>query len=142
MIKVVMDHIVLNVEDDEEMIAFYHEVLRLPTERLEDYRAGDVPFPSLRLNADTIIDLFPKELWEKSAPRGEGRQNLNHFCIAITKTDWEALIKRLEARKISIERGPVRLWGARGIGTSIYFRDPENNLIEARHYEGSGSEEA
>jgi len=142
MIKVVMDHIVLNVEDDEEMIAFYHEVLRLPTERLEDYRAGDVPFPSLRLNADTIIDLFPKELWEKHAPGGEGRQNLNHFCIAITKTDWEALIKRLEARKISIEKGPVRLWGARGIGTSIYFRDPENNLIEARHYEGSGSEEA
>jgi len=140
--KVVMDHIVLNVEDDEAMIAFYNEVLQLTTERLEDYRAGNVPFASLRLNADTIIDLFPKKLWQNSAPRGEGRQNLNHFCIALSKTDWEALAKRVEAGKISIERGPVRLWGARGIGTSLYFRDPENNLIEARHYEDSGGEEA
>ena len=38
--KCIMDHIVLNVEDDEKMIAFYSEVLQLPTERLEEYRAG------------------------------------------------------------------------------------------------------
>ncbi len=134
--KCLMDHIVFNVEDDEKMIAFYKEVLQLPTERLEEYRAGDVPFASLRLNADTIIDLFPKELWQKTASRGEGRENLNHFCISVTRADWDALVKRLETRGISIERGPVRLWGAQGMGTSIYFRDPENNLIEARHYEG------
>jgi catechol 2,3-dioxygenase-like lactoylglutathione lyase family enzyme len=140
--KCIMDHIVLNVEDDEKMIAFYSEVLQLPTERLEEYRAGGVPFPSVRLNPDTIIDLFPKKMWEKNAPRGEGRENLNHFCITVTHTDWEALVKRLETREISIERGPIRLWGAHGTGTSIYFRDPENNLIEARYYQGSGEEES
>ena len=58
-----MDHIVLNVEDEEKMIAFYSEVLELVPERLEEYRAGDVPFPSVRLNSDTIIDLFPKRIW-------------------------------------------------------------------------------
>jgi len=136
-----MDHIVLNVEDDETMIAFYSEFLQLPTERLEEYRAGAVPFASLRLNADTIIDLFPKKLWEKNARLGEGPENLNHFCFAVTKTDWEALIKRLEARSIPVERGPVRLWGAQGIGTSIYFRDPEKNLIEVRHYEAETDEQ-
>lgn len=135
--KGLLDHIVLNVEDDETMIAFYTEVLQLPTERLEEYRSGHVPFPSLRLNADTIIDLFPKKLWQKSAAQGQGRENLNHFCIAVTKADWDTLVKRLEDRGISIERGPVRLWGAQGTGTSIYFRDPENNLIEVRYYEGS-----
>jgi catechol 2,3-dioxygenase-like lactoylglutathione lyase family enzyme len=134
MMKVLMDHIVLNVEDDEKMIAFYNGVLQLTTERLDEYRAGDVPFASLRLNADTIIDLFPKKLWQKSTPRGKGRENLNHFCIAIDKADWDDLVRRLEAGGISIERGPVRLWGAQGMGTSIYFRDPENNLIEARYY--------
>lgn len=133
--KCLMDHIVLNVEDDEIMIAFYSEVLQLPTERLEEYRAGDVPFPSLRLNGDTIIDLFPKKLWQKTAAMGDGRENLNHFCITVIKADWNDLVKRLEARNIPIERGPVQLWGAQGTGTSIYFRDPETNLIEARHYE-------
>ncbi len=133
-----LDHIVLNVEDDETIIAFYTEVLQLPTERLEEYRSGHVPFPSFRLNADTIIDLFPKKLWQKSAAQGEGRENLNHFCFAVTKADWDALVKRLEHIGISIEKGPVRLWGAQGTGTSIYFRDPESNVIEVRYYEGSG----
>lgn len=136
-----MDHIVLNVEDDETMIAFYSEFLQLPTERLEEYKSGAVPFASLRLNADTIIDLFPKKLWEKTARLGEGRENLNHFCLAVTKADWEGLIKKLEARSIPVERGPVRLWGAQGIGTSIYFRDPEKNLIEVRHYEAETDEQ-
>ena len=80
-----MDHIVLNMEDDDKMIAFYSKVLMLPTERLDEYRAGKVPFPSVRLNADTIIDLFPKKMWQKSSRVGEGRENLNHFCIALSK---------------------------------------------------------
>ncbi|MDQ7782890.1 MAG: VOC family protein [Desulfomonilaceae bacterium] len=139
--KCLMDHIVLNVEDDETMISFYSEVLRLPTERLEEYRAGDVPFASLRLNADTIIDLFPRKLWQKNSRQGEGRENLNHFCITVAKADWDALVNRLEAQGIQIESGPVRLWGAQGTGTSIYFRDPEKNLIEARHYEAEDDEQ-
>lgn len=132
----VMDHIVLNMEDDERMIAFYTEVLMLAPDRLDEYRAGEVPFPSVRLNPETVIDLFPKRLWGKSATRGSGWTNLNHFCFAVTKPVWDALRERLEAGGVSIEEGPVPRWGARGTGTSIYFRDPEGNLIEARYYEG------
>jgi catechol 2,3-dioxygenase-like lactoylglutathione lyase family enzyme len=137
----VMDHIVLNVEDDERMIAFYANVLMFPTERLEEYRAGKVPFPSVRLNADTIIDLFPKKLWEKSIRAGSSRENLNHFCIAVSKKAWEDLLVRLQANSIPIEEGPVQRWGAHGTGTSVYFRDPEGNLIEARHYEADTGKE-
>jgi len=132
----VMDHIVLNVEDDETMIAFYSKILLFSTERLEEYRTGKAPFPSVRLNADTIIDLFPKKMWEKSARSGPGRENLNHFCMALTKAAWDELLERLRANNVSIEEGPVPRWGAHGTGTSIYFRDPEGNLIEARHYQG------
>jgi catechol 2,3-dioxygenase-like lactoylglutathione lyase family enzyme len=136
-----MDHIVLNVEDDEKMIAFYSKVLMFAPERLEEYRAGDAPFPSVRLNSDTIIDLFPKRMWQKSARVGQGIENLNHFCIALSKGTWEKLLERLRANKVTIEEGPVPRWGAHGTGTSIYFRDPEGNLIEARYYEGhDGSE--
>ena len=130
-----MDHIVLNVEDNERMIDFYSKVLMLAPERLEEYRAGEVPFPSVRLNADTIIDLFPKKMWDKSARTGQRRENLNHFCVALSKGTWEDLLKRLQSNNVDIEEGPVPRWGAHGNGTSIYFRDPEGNLIEARYYE-------
>lgn len=137
--RCLIDHIVLNIEDDEKMITFYSKVLMMPTERLDEYRAGKVPFPSVRLNADTIIDLFPKKLWQKSTPVGEGRENLNHFCIALTKNTWQELLKRLQANSVPIEEGPVPRWGAHGTGTSVYFRDPEGNLVEARYYEGYNS---
>jgi catechol 2,3-dioxygenase-like lactoylglutathione lyase family enzyme len=137
----VMDHIVLNVEHDEKMIGFYADVLLFPTERLQEYRAGKVPFPSVRLNADTIIDLFPKKLWEKSIRGGSTRENLNHFCIAVSKKTWEDLLVRLKSNSIPIEEGPVQRWGAHVTGTSVYFRDPEGNLIEARHYEADTDKE-
>lgn len=129
-----MDHIVLNVEDDEKMIAFYSEVLEMATERLEEFRAGEIGFPSVRLNSDTIIDLFPKKLWMRDVRSGEGRPNLNHFCIVLAQAGWEALRERLRAAEVAIETGPVSRWGARGRATSIYFRDPDGNLVEARYY--------
>ena len=136
-----IDHIVINVENDEKMIAFYSKVLMLAPERLEEYRTGDVPFLSVRLNSDTIIDLFPKKMWQKSTRAGQGRENLNHFCLALNKGAWENLLERLQAGNVNIEEGPVPRWGAHGAGTSIYFRDPEGNLIEARYYESHNSSE-
>jgi len=128
------DHIVLNIEDDSKMLAFYSEVLLLELERVQEYYAGEVPFPSVRLNPETVIDLFPKTLWEHNNPKNQGQQNLNHFCLTLDKQDWQQLLTRLDARKVAIEDGPASRWGAQGQGTSIYFRDPEGNLIEARYY--------
>ncbi|OPL14573.1 MAG: extradiol dioxygenase [delta proteobacterium ML8_D] len=137
-----MDHIVLNVEDDKNMINFYSKIMMLETERLEEYLAGEVPFPSVRLNSETIIDLFPKKMWQANAMPGEGsRSNLNHFCISLSKEGWKSLSNRLNNNGISIEEGPVPRWGAHGTGISIYFRDPEGNLIEARYYEAPESSE-
>ncbi|WP_041277941.1 VOC family protein [Desulfotalea psychrophila] len=131
-----LDHIVLNMTDEKKMIDFYLKVLMFAPERLQEYRTGKVPFPSLRLNSNTIIDLFPQEMWENSAGAGQGGENLNHFCLALTKGSWQNLCQRLKDGKVTIEEGPVPRWGAHGVGTSIYFRDPEGNLIEARYYEG------
>jgi len=137
--KFLMDHIVLNVQDEEQMIAFYSEVMMFTTERVKEYRYGEVPFPSVRINSETIIDLFPKKMWQKSSTATQGHNNLNHFCISLSKEMWMALMERLKANNVDIEDGPVPRWGARGTGTSIYFRDPEGNLIEARYYEGGDS---
>lgn len=132
-----MDHIVLNMEDEDRMLDFYTRVLDLSPERLVEFRAGTVPFPSVRLNADTIIDFFPKPMWQQKVAPGPGGRHFNHLCLALEKDDWDALRDRLAAAGVAIEAGPVPRWGARGSGTSIYFRDPEQNLIEARHYQGS-----
>lgn len=129
-----MDHIVLNVRNEEKMVDFYSELLQMPPERLEEYRAGEVPFPSVRLNSDTIIDFFPKKMWPESTRSGQEHANLNHFCIVLDKREWDSLLVRLKANNVQIEEGPVPRWGAHGAGTSIYFRDPEENLIEARYY--------
>ncbi len=59
---------------------------------------------------------------------------MNHFCMTLAKDAWDALGSRLASHGVAIEVGPVPRWGARGSGTSIYFRDPERNLIEARYY--------
>ncbi|WP_410290361.1 VOC family protein [Desulfosarcina sp.] len=136
-----MDHIVLNVEDDERMIQFYSKVLMFAPERLDEYQAGKVSFPSVRLNSDTIIDLFPKKMWQKSDWAERGRGNLNHFCIVLGREPWENLFERLRANNVHVVEGPVPRWGAHGTGTSIYFRDPEGNLIEARYYEDHGRSE-
>lgn len=131
-----LDHIVLNIEDDETIIDFYTKILMLPAERLDDYRAGNAPFPSVRINHDTVIDLFPKKLWKQGISTGQkGFENLNHFCLSLTKKDCEDLHRRLLSNQIPISEGPVQRWGARGSGTSIYFSDPEGNMIEARFYE-------
>lgn len=129
-----LDHIVLNIIHDESIIDFYTKFLMLTAERLEDYRAGNAPFPSVRINQNTVIDLFPKKLWEQTISAEKGFSNLNHFCLSLTQKDWEDLHGRLRDHKIAISEGPVQRWGARGTGTSIYFSDPEENTIEARFY--------
>jgi catechol 2,3-dioxygenase-like lactoylglutathione lyase family enzyme len=137
--KCFMDHIVLNVEDEEKMIAFYSEVLMFAPERLEEYRTKKVPFPSVRINSDTIVDLFPKTMWQKNSTPGQGYNNLNHLCVSLSKEEWQRLVERLKANEVDIEEGPVPRWGAHGTGISVYFRDPEGNLMEARYYEGHNS---
>jgi catechol 2,3-dioxygenase-like lactoylglutathione lyase family enzyme len=132
--KFIFDHIVINVENIDKMIRFYTEILQLPGERMDEFAAGQVPFPSVRVSADSIIDLFPKDMWEKTNPKEVCRPNLNHFCFATDEAGSKALQARLNEQRVVIEEGPVKRWGAHGTGTSIYFRDPEGNTIEVRYY--------
>jgi catechol 2,3-dioxygenase-like lactoylglutathione lyase family enzyme len=117
-----LDHLVLNVSDVERSLAYYSGVLGLEAERVEEWRRGDVPFPSVRIDAATIIDLF-------QAPR-DG-ENLNHLCLVLTEADWHEAIAN---PGIEISGSPAELYGARGVGTSVYTRDPDGNTVELRHY--------
>jgi len=130
-----MDHIVINAVDIDLSLHFYTEILELQGERIEAFKNNQVPFPSVRLTKDTIIDLFPKKLWEKTNPENVCRPNLNHFCLSTSKKVWELLQEKLIKNGIAIDDGPAKRWGAHGSGVSIYFRDPDENVIEVRYYE-------
>ena len=117
-----IDHVVLNVSDAEKSLQWYHERLGLPTERVDEWRRGEVPFPSVRIDSSTIIDLF-------ELPRtGE---NADHVCVVIEPPDLDAVAS---SGDFEVLDGPSPRWGARGMGTSLYVRDPDGNNIELRHY--------
>ena len=126
-----MDHIVLRNQDVETALRFYTEVLGMKPERVGQWRAGEVRFPSARLNDDTIIDFFGSD----QAPIGkEGARNQDHFCMVIEPTDMEELKAKFEAMGVEIQGGPGTRWGSHGDGISLYIYDPDNNVVELRHY--------
>ncbi len=47
----------------------------------------------------------------------------------------EGAVAHLAARNVEIEEGPVARHGAKGKGTSVYFRDPDGSLMEFMSYE-------
>ena len=126
-----MDHIVLRTRDVEETLRFYTEVLGLQPERVEQWRAGEIRFPSARLNADTIIDFFASD----NIPMGQdGPKNQDHFCMVIDYTDMDELKERFEDLGVEIQAGPGKRWGSHGDGISLYIYDPDDNVVELRHY--------
>ena len=134
-IKIIaLDHIVLNVSDIDRSLEFYTEVLGLKGERVEEFRAGKVSFPSVRITDTTIIDLFPnKDRSSVSGPQKAAR-NLNHFCLVVAAENFAAALDDLQLHKIAIREGPVSRWGAQGQATSVYFLDPDGNEVEIRCY--------
>jgi len=128
---IAIDHIVLNVADVERSLAFYSQTLGLPAERVEAWRRGELRFPNVRVSEGTIIDLV-----HASAEADKIQENLAHFCLVTDAEDLAAVAQELTSAGITIERGPGMRSGARGNALSIYFRDPDNNLIELRTYAG------
>ncbi|MCH9017296.1 MAG: VOC family protein [Chloroflexi bacterium] len=126
-----MDHIVLRNKDVEVSLKFYTEVLGMKAERVEKWRAGEIRFPSARINADTIIDFFGSD----QEPIGkDGAKNQDHFCMVIEPTDMEELKSKFEAMGVEIQAGPGKRWGSHGDGISLYIYDPDDNVVELRHY--------
>ena len=120
-----LDHIVLAVADVERSLAWYCGELGLEPVRAEEWRAGDAPFPSARISADTIIDLI-----ERGEDGGGG--NLDHFCLVVSPED---LAQVRASGRFEIIRDPdFALYGARGLADGLYIRDPDGNEIELRAY--------
>jgi catechol 2,3-dioxygenase-like lactoylglutathione lyase family enzyme len=116
------DHLVLNVTDVDRSLEFYTGPLGLEPERVEEWREGKVPFPSVRIDGSTVIDLFQGV---------RGASNVDHICLVVEPLDWQEVI---DSGAFEVLDGPVTRWGARGQAQSIYVKDPDGNTVELRWY--------
>lgn len=123
-----IDHIVLTVSDVEATIAFYCEVLGMKVECFDDNRRA-LTFGRQKLNLHQV----GAEFEPKATLPAPGSMD---FCL-ITPTPMEDVVRSLLERSIPIELGPIARTGAVGPMTSVYFRDPDGNLIEIAHYDDS-----
>lgn len=135
-----LDHVVLWTKDVRASMDFYTRVVGLEPVRFAEFEAGDAPFPSVRVNEDSIIDLSPIDsaAATESLTRVEGSAGhpVNHVCLALPKSEYDALDRRLQAEGVDTSARLNRTYGARGWAPrGYYFRDPDGNVIEARYYE-------
>jgi catechol 2,3-dioxygenase-like lactoylglutathione lyase family enzyme len=118
-VKVDLDHTVVTVSDWERSNAFYRDVLGaevVPRGPVVAYRFGD-----RQLNVHGPgFDAFPQPL----LPVAPGNSDI---CF-VWDGPIEAAVAHLAACGVAVELGPAPREGARGIGTSVYFRDPDRYI--------------
>jgi glyoxylase I family protein len=121
-----IDHIVLRTRDPARLERFYCEVLGCTVEKrqpgfgLTQLRAGDA-----------LIDLLDAKAMAVPEPAHAAARNLEHFCLRLVRFDADAIAAHLRAH--AIEPGEVRnRYGATGEGLSLYFNDPDGNMIELK----------
>lgn len=123
-----IDHLVLRVSDLERSIAFYEQVVGCRVEKRRD----DLGLIHVRAGT-SMIDLVSLEGRLGSAGgHGAGTQgrNVDHFCLRIDPFDAGALLAHLQAHAVAPLGEISSNFGAEGEGPSIYFKDPDGNVIE------------
>jgi catechol 2,3-dioxygenase-like lactoylglutathione lyase family enzyme len=116
------DHLVLIAADVEKSLDFYLGKLGLEPVRVDQWRDGKAPFPSVRVSPTTIIDIV-------AGTRQES--NVDHFCLVVEPLDWQEVV---DSEVFTVVDGPGSRFGARGDAQSLYVQDPDNNTIELRYY--------
>lgn len=135
-----LDHVVLWTKDPRAAMDFYTRLVGLEPVRFAEFEAGTAPFPSVRVSADSIIDLLPLDsaAATEALTRAEGSAGhpVNHVCLAMSKAEYDGLDGRLRAAGVDTSARLSPTFGARGWAPQgFYFADPDGNVVEARYYE-------
>lgn len=121
-----IDHVVLTVRDIQATCEFYSRVLGMRVARFDDDRRTALHFGRTKIN----LHQAGREFEPKAARPAPGSAD---FCLVST-TPIDAVVAHLRACGVEIIAGPVPKEGAAGTLTSVYFRDPDGNLVEVSNY--------
>lgn len=116
-----IDHLVLTVKNIDESIAFYSKVMGMQPISFGDGRRA-LSFGSMKIN----LHQQGNEFEPKAQNPTPGSADL---CF-ITSVPLQEVISHLSACNVPVIEGPVQRTGATGPIFSVYFRDPDLNLIE------------
>jgi catechol 2,3-dioxygenase-like lactoylglutathione lyase family enzyme len=124
-IKVKLDHSVVHVSDRERSDAFYRDVLGaelVGVAKIRMYRFGDAQ-----------LNVHGPGLDAKPVARIPVAPGNSDICF-----EWpgpvEEAVAHLAKCGVPIDCGPQRGFGAKGLGDSVYFRDPDGTLLEFISY--------
>jgi catechol 2,3-dioxygenase-like lactoylglutathione lyase family enzyme len=129
-VPVSLDHLIVPVDDAAKTVAFWTRYLGVTHE------GPDGPFEVLRVDATTIVQLAP-----------HGTEGNRHYAFFLEPDEFDEAFARLRADgvpfgdafdRVGHGEGPGRELGARGVGPTVYFFDPNHHLLEIRTRERSG----
>jgi catechol 2,3-dioxygenase-like lactoylglutathione lyase family enzyme len=122
-----IDHVVFRCRDQHKMLDFYTRLMGLVEER----RLEQIGLIQLRAGR-SMIDLVPEPAAPEAPLRHPKDANVDHVCLGIETADMSAVTRYLKDCSVEVIGEVATRYGARGMGLSIYIRDPEGNVIELK----------
>jgi catechol 2,3-dioxygenase-like lactoylglutathione lyase family enzyme len=110
-----LNHLTLRVSDLERSICFYQDLLGF-----------DVRW---RSNSSAYLEsgtLWLALLLRPVQPFSDHLAGMDHFALTVAEADFDAAVDELNRHEVEIVKGPIE----RGVGHSIYFRDPDGIVVE------------
>ena len=120
-----LDHLVLTVKDITATCAFYVHILGMQELTFGGGRKA-LAFGNQKINLHQSGNEFEPKAAHPTLGSGD-------LCF-ITDTPLAQVVAHVQNHGVPILDGPVARSGATGPITAIYFRDPDQNLIEVANY--------
>jgi len=123
-----IDHVVLTVKDIEATCGFYSRVLGMEVVSFGRGRKA-LHFGAQKINLQQVGR-------ESTLVADKPISGSGDLCF-VTSTPIEQVLAHLQSCGVKPIAGPVERDGARGSMVSVYFRDPDMNLVEVSRYSAS-----
>ena len=124
-----LDHLVITVSDIGESLRFYERALGFERELFrgpEGQPRFALKFGQQKINLQDRSTVTPTKAKQPTLGAGD-------FCV-IAAIPLGEMLEQLRVIGVEIEAGPVTRRGALGELRSLYFRDPDGNLVEVAEY--------